>query len=191
MTRSVEIPDETVRKALDGYCSVPTYGTYQGQFDAMRAALKAALPYLAPAATCASVYRGRAGLEKCTLDPGHEDNHVGFRTVWTDEDSAAPAVDGGLREALEQLARRWQYVGEPVDMTRTEMVMDDCADELKGVLAAAPAVPQPVDREALGKAIEQAAIGVDLAKYFLPGTTDRFVDAVLALLAGEQEQVET
>lgn len=48
MTRSVEIPDEVVEKALSGYCLVPTYGTYRGQFDAMRAALVAARPYLMP-----------------------------------------------------------------------------------------------------------------------------------------------
>jgi len=48
VTRSVEIPDEVVEKALSGYCLVPTYGTYRGQFDAMRAALVAARPYLMP-----------------------------------------------------------------------------------------------------------------------------------------------
>lgn len=45
---AVEIPDAVVEKALDGYCTVPTYGTYRGQFDAMRAALVAARPYLMP-----------------------------------------------------------------------------------------------------------------------------------------------
>ena len=42
----VGVSDEAVTKALDGWCSVPTYGTYQGQFDAMRAALEAAAPLL-------------------------------------------------------------------------------------------------------------------------------------------------
>jgi hypothetical protein len=37
------VADELVTRALDAACSVPTYGTYQGQFDSMRAALDAVI----------------------------------------------------------------------------------------------------------------------------------------------------
>lgn len=96
---------------------------------------------------------------------------------------SAPAGDGGLREALERLV--------------TERRSDDGNDlivfpaELSALLTdhpAAPAVPQPVDREAPTR--EQIAEAVAAAWVPLDVGCEKIVDAVMAVLAGEQEQVE-
>jgi hypothetical protein len=51
----------------------------------------------------------------------------------------------GLREALEKLVQEWRYTGEDLKPWQegggpdpSEAAMDDCADELKRVLAAHP-----------------------------------------------------
>ena len=114
MTRSVEIPEEAVEAAAlamfaDEHCDKRQMLDVRGNWDARlnaddqalyrsmaRASLTAALPYLAPAAF-----------------DGHEPGDclwpdtLGRCPHWAERRSAAPAGDGGLREALEKLATEW------------------------------------------------------------------------------------
>lgn len=99
---------------------------------------------------------------------------------------AAPAGDGGLREALEQ----------KLATTDGWAVANETLLAMLAAHPAAPAVPQPVDREALIQALanevrswpDAASLPhhPDDAKVVL--TFARLADAVLAVLAGEQEQ---
>lgn len=167
MTRSVEIPEQAVVAALGGYDEVPTYGTPAGKRDAMRNALFAALPYLAPACQ---------GNGVCT-NPRCPTHGI----EWD-----VPAGDGGLREALEKLAEGWTLGVTAVGPARLR--------DLLAAHPAAPAVPQPVDREALMEHLRsQEIIATESGGWDTPTKqeTERIADAVLAVLAGEQEQVES
>lgn len=153
VTRSVEIPATAVEAAARALAeqfvrNASVGGSKDFTIDA-RAALAAALPYL------------------------------------------APAGDGGLREALE---------GKPFcqihEHRRLGCPYCDCNEDLQRIVAAhpaAPAVPQPVDREALTEALLRVWRGriEDQVADSPEGHCAALADAVLALLAGEQEQVES
>lgn len=144
MTRSVEIPEEAVEAGVEAafkrnYGGLVTDDTTVALIrDDVRAALAAALPYL------------------------------------------APAGDGGLRAALEKIAGDMAYDSS------------DGGAKIRAVLDAHPAVPQPVDREALTQALLRVWLGriEDQVADSPEGHCAALADAVLALLAGEQSQVE-
>lgn len=113
------------------------------------------------------------------------------------------AGDGGLREALEELAEHWRYKSADLKAWQEgggpdpyEAGLDDAATALKKLLAA-PAVPQPVDREALPTRYQlmdamRAVLGSPGCHCDLSGKTDtlkhygHMADAVLAMLAGSE-----
>jgi hypothetical protein len=184
----VEIPDaeqervtsilhESEHGRLNSVC--PGVDDCQLWYDAeiRTAYLLPALPYLAPAACTCPTYadvtpdmRTETGqhLAACPLATHH----------------AAPAGDGGLREALEKLAKDWSLGVTAVGPARLR--------DLLAAHPAAPAVPQPVDREALAAAVYEKSAAVVLDGGYITTliAPEDAVAAVLAVLAGEQEQVE-
>jgi hypothetical protein len=93
----------------------------------------------------------------------------------------APAGDGGLRAAMEKLAGDMAYDSS------------DGGAKIRAVLDAHPAVPQPVDREALASLVEGAEHYDTCFKMLSPLTRNEctcLLADLRALLAGEQEQVE-
>lgn len=102
----------------------------------------------------------------------------------------APAGDGGLREALETLAKERDDVGGHT--ASDYMIRPYELRELLAAHPAAPAVPQPVDREALIDALRRTASHHEDhdGAVWVDGWAQDFAEAVLAVLAGEQEQAE-
>lgn len=112
----------------------------------------------------------------------------------------APAGDGGLREAVEDLRAWCDMQREAAGHDETEYAAGEflaykrVRGHLLKILAAhpaTPAVPQPVDREALVRAIVATKSlsgnsGTVLGGMFVQAVADEVADAVLALLAGEQ-----
>lgn len=178
MTRSVEIPDEAVKAAVNAlyesrYPDDPTADQAQWSAAAKqlvaerrdklrpdaRAAVAAALPYLVPAGLCAC---------------GKPATHVNADPDDADWACRVPAGDGGLREALERLAEKWdgmdtRALSAPSNQDWAQGVdsaYDTAASELRGTLSdhpAAPAVLQPADERPLRAALE---------KYFSNGGPD-------------------
>lgn len=157
-----------------------------------RTALEAALPYLAPAEPIASreriaevlhqAWHGKihapcSGQPSCPFEGIVHGMADALLAAGVFREVAPPAGDGGLREALEELVRlsKQGYEINPYEIT-----------ELLTAHPASPAVPQPVDREALWEAV----VKVRDASPRVPNDADSWdiVDAVLAVLAGEQER---
>ena len=153
MTRSVEIPEAAVEAACRVSYARWDESTAEVAKDAgrksMRAALEAALPYLAPAEP----------------EDTRTDEERGF------VETALAAADSGS-------AGHWPTVAGYL------------ADEVRR-LRAAPAVPQPVDREALLYVLTKWGVGgwkyEDAERRVY---RERVATSLLAMLAGEQEQVE-
>lgn len=219
MTRSVEIPEAAVAKGAERLWlfRTPIAKTRDSCTEQAREVIEAALPYLVPADS-PTLDLEEVLLILAQFDVGgwKYDNPQEFR----DRLGAAlvklrtPVGDGGLQEALESLVEHWRYKSEDLRAWQEgggpdpyEAGLDDAATALNKLLAAAPAVPQPVDREALRVALEQALglskgvlatthqnhgfdSGCPVCRGKSAGIAEAVVDDVLALLAGEQEQVE-
>ena len=202
MTRSVEIPQagetaafEALRAHEDAsywnsqgcHCGATFETTELLHRHIATSIVAAALPYLAPAAKA----------EPCD----HSDYITGDDAkarcgscgrLMADLTAAPASVgDGGLREALEKLAD--EYADE-LGTVSYQWLSEKTLKPLLAAHPAAPAVPQPVDREALVKAAHMYyCVKKDAPTH--PFDQEDYDKAdeileILAVLAGEQEQVE-
>jgi hypothetical protein len=204
----VEIPEAAYEDATDAIAAMlrswpasasPPHHPDLSPRDVLRAfaitALEAAaLPYLVPAAVTSREPVGEALVQ--------------LQKWYAEMDSdTAPAGDGGLREALEsRKATLHDWVADWPTNKEYEAWTEEIEfiDRTLAAHPAAPAVPQPVDREALEKLVAEWRQSADEDERYLNRAhaseihdvyasirlNREHAAAVLAVLAGEQEQVE-
>lgn len=184
VTRSVEIPEAAVKAAKSALDALPVCL----KSSTVRIALAAALPYLVPAEPTKLYDWGpdwdQAGYEAAVAK--------GMPRLPGDHVAAAPAGDGGLREALEKIKAELEERSNDGEAHLFLNIPYWQLEELLAAHPAAPAVPQPVDREALSAAVYEKASAVVLEGGYITTliAPEDAVAAVLAVLAGEQEQAD-
>lgn len=142
-----------------------------------------------------AVEKARRAYSDACKDGRHPNGADRFRALL---EAAAPLLQvrggGGLRDALERLAVKWEGVDTPglsapsnQDWAKgVDAGYDQAADDLRGTLADHPSASLQVDREALAQILVTFGADVRLDNAEPAVLLGRTMDAVLALLSPEE-----